>query len=75
LLKGRPGPIIRIGLALMAWGFCTTYLLIATAYGGFLYAPTVVQIVGFGLTGGSFLSGVVLVMFGGYRRCRSLCTS
>jgi len=64
-----------MGVLLMAWGFFSIYFLIAIAYGGLLYESTLVQVMGFGLTGGTFVSGVALVIFGGYRRCRSLCAS
>ena len=69
-LRGKPGTILMVGLLLMAWGFCTTYFLVAIAYGGFLHEPTVVKALGFGLTGGAFLTGVALVIVGGYRHCK-----
>ena len=75
LLRGKPGTILMVGLLLMACGFCTTYFLLAIAYGGFLHEPTVVKALGFGLTGGAFFTGVALVIVSGYRRCKSLRSS
>ncbi|MET0421467.1 MAG: hypothetical protein ABW073_07160 [Acidimicrobiia bacterium] len=69
-LRGKPGNIILVGWVLMAWGFCVTYFVVGIAYGGFLYQPAAIQVVVFGMTGGMFLSGLVLVVFGGYRHCK-----
>ena len=74
-LSQKPGTILMVGLLLMAWGLFTTYFLLSIAYGGFLYEPTLVQVIGFGLTGGAFLAGLVLALFAGYRRCRSVTSN
>ena len=58
----------------MVWGFVATYFVIAIAYGGFLHAPIPVQALVFGIPGGAFVSGLALIIFGGYRMCRSLRT-
>ena len=74
-LRGRPGQIIGVGLALMASGLYVTYFLIAIAYGGFLYEPVIVQVIAFSITGGLFLTGLALVLVGGYRCCRSFSSN
>jgi hypothetical protein len=70
LLRGRPGPIIGVGFLFMFWGLLTTYALAAIAYGGFFYEVGIVQIVALALTGGIFIAGLALVLFGGFRCCR-----
>jgi hypothetical protein len=74
-LQGRPSLIVGAGVVLMMWGFVATYLVIATAYGGFLHTPIPVQMTVFGFTGGIFTVGLALATFGSYRICRSLRSS
>ncbi len=50
----------------MLWGFVATYFVLAIAYGGFLGEPAIVQVVVFGLTGGTFAAGAALVVVGSY---------
>lgn len=71
-LRGRPGPIAGVGVLLMVLGFVATYFMLAIAYGGFLYEPILIQVLVFGYTGGMFVSGLALTIFGGYRTCQSL---
>ena len=47
----------------MGWGFFATYFLLTIVWGGFTREPTIVQMIGFGLTGGSFAIGLALALF------------
>ena len=38
-LRGRPGPILALGLALTLWGVAAIYALVTFAWGGFLTEP------------------------------------
>jgi hypothetical protein len=69
-LRGTPTAIIPVGLGLMAWGFLATYLVLSAAWGGFLYAPTIEQVIVFGVTGGVFVAGLVITLIGCYRHFR-----
>ena len=56
----------------MLLGFLLTWTAADAAYGGIFRMSVVVPVVVLGLTMGTFLCGVALMLLGGYRCCRRL---
>jgi hypothetical protein len=74
-LRGRPGPIVVVGFALILYGVIGALFLAAFAWGGLLSGPTVVDAMLLAVPAAISLAGIALVALGGYRCCRSVASS